>query len=155
MYAEKNDKNAKAFNCVQRGHQNVLESIPIFLALLFTSSYVVGSQHYLLDKKSTQKWSWRVYFVHGMQNLPSTDCCHGWTFPHPRLHHVHAWLRIGWSEKANARRIRYYLWCWPLAWWTVLAWPVYYFCKCWSGHLAMLVNAGLSIEAGLHILGLL
>ncbi|KAL4087537.1 hypothetical protein PRIC1_013427 [Phytophthora ramorum] len=38
MYAEKSDKNAKAFNCVQRGHQNILENIPIFLALLFTSS---------------------------------------------------------------------------------------------------------------------
>ncbi|KAG7400886.1 Microsomal glutathione S-transferase 3 [Phytophthora boehmeriae] len=38
MYAEKSDKNAKAFNCVQRGHQNVMENIPLFLALLFTSA---------------------------------------------------------------------------------------------------------------------
>ncbi|POM57323.1 Uroporphyrinogen decarboxylase, partial [Phytophthora palmivora] len=38
MYAEKSDKNAKAFNCVQRGHQNIMENIPIFLALLFTSA---------------------------------------------------------------------------------------------------------------------
>ncbi|KAF4027689.1 MAPEG domain-containing protein [Phytophthora infestans] len=38
MYAEQSDKNAKAFNCVQRGHQNILENIPIFLALVFTSS---------------------------------------------------------------------------------------------------------------------
>ncbi|GMF19166.1 unnamed protein product [Phytophthora lilii] len=41
MYAEKGDKNAKAFNCVQRGHQNILENVPISLALLVTSWYVV------------------------------------------------------------------------------------------------------------------
>lgn len=40
MYADKDNKNAKAFNCVQRGHQNVLENIPIFLVLLFTSACV-------------------------------------------------------------------------------------------------------------------
>ncbi|TYZ62205.1 hypothetical protein PybrP1_009798 [[Pythium] brassicae (nom. inval.)] len=38
MYAESSDKNAKAFNCVQRAHQNVLENTPLFLALLFTSA---------------------------------------------------------------------------------------------------------------------
>ncbi|KAF4318055.1 hypothetical protein BBO99_00007644 [Phytophthora kernoviae] len=38
MYAEESDKNAKAFNCVQRGHQNILENVPPFLALLFTSA---------------------------------------------------------------------------------------------------------------------
>lgn len=41
MYAESDNKNAKAFNCVQRAHQNVLENIPIFLVLLFTSGCVL------------------------------------------------------------------------------------------------------------------
>ncbi|TYZ62206.1 hypothetical protein PybrP1_009799 [[Pythium] brassicae (nom. inval.)] len=42
MYAEQSDKNAKAFNCVQRAHQNFLENVPMFLALLFTSAYVTA-----------------------------------------------------------------------------------------------------------------
>ncbi|RLN97481.1 hypothetical protein BBJ28_00003737 [Nothophytophthora sp. Chile5] len=40
MYADKDSKNANEFNCVQRAHQNVLENIPVFYALLATSAYV-------------------------------------------------------------------------------------------------------------------
>lgn len=40
MYAEQSDKNAKAFNCIQRAHQNLLENIPIFLAFAVASAYV-------------------------------------------------------------------------------------------------------------------
>lgn len=40
MYAEKSDKHATAFNCVQRAHQNTLEQLPLFYTLLFTSAYV-------------------------------------------------------------------------------------------------------------------
>ncbi|GAB9472225.1 hypothetical protein Gpo141_00009408 [Globisporangium polare] len=38
MYADKDNKNAKAFNCVQRAHQNLLENIPLYLGLLVSSS---------------------------------------------------------------------------------------------------------------------
>ena len=39
MYAtESESKDAKAFNCVQRGHQNTMEFLPAFLALLLLGS---------------------------------------------------------------------------------------------------------------------
>ncbi|KAG7400884.1 Microsomal glutathione S-transferase 3 [Phytophthora boehmeriae] len=38
MYADKKDKNATEFNCTQRAHQNVLENIPVFYAMLATAS---------------------------------------------------------------------------------------------------------------------
>uniref|UniRef100_A0AAV1V329 Glutathione S-transferase 3, mitochondrial n=1 Tax=Peronospora matthiolae TaxID=2874970 RepID=A0AAV1V329_9STRA len=99
MYAEKSDKNAKAFNCVQRGHQNILENIPIFLALLFTSSI------YRPQIAATAGLFRILGFIMYMRGYASGD-------PKKRM-------RGGF------------------------------------GYLAMLVNAGLSIEAGLHILGLL
>jgi glutathione S-transferase len=50
MYAEQSDKNAKAFNCVQRAHQNLLENMPFFLTLLFTSACV--TVYFVLPTKS-------------------------------------------------------------------------------------------------------
>lgn len=45
MYAvESENKDAKLFNCVQRGHQNCLETMPVFFALLL----VGGFQHPLV-----------------------------------------------------------------------------------------------------------
>lgn len=44
LYADKdncpNEANRKAFNCVQRGHQNSLENLPIFLASLIITGLV-------------------------------------------------------------------------------------------------------------------
>ncbi|POM80702.1 MAPEG family [Phytophthora palmivora] len=99
MYAEKSDKNAKAFNCVQRGHQNIMENIPIFLALLFTSA---------------------IY--------------------RPQIAVIAGFVRIlgfilymrGYSSGDPKKRM-----------------------QGGFGHLALLVNVGLSVEASLRILGLL
>ncbi|KAK3278588.1 hypothetical protein CYMTET_13484 [Cymbomonas tetramitiformis] len=38
MYATEDSPEAKAFNCVQRGHQNSLEGLPTFYALLLVSA---------------------------------------------------------------------------------------------------------------------
>ena len=38
LYAEGDSASAKAFNCVQRGHQNALEGLSNFLALLLSAS---------------------------------------------------------------------------------------------------------------------
>ncbi|CAI5734581.1 unnamed protein product [Hyaloperonospora brassicae] len=99
MYADKSDKNAKAFNCVQRGHQNILENVPIFLALLFTSSI------YRPQLAVTAGLFRILGFILYMRGYASGD-------PKKRM-------------------------------------------QGGFGHLAVLVNAGLSIEAGLRILGLL
>ena len=37
LYLDSSDKNAKAYNCVQRAHQNSLENLSSFYALLFVA----------------------------------------------------------------------------------------------------------------------
>lgn len=53
LYAEPSNKNANAFNCVQRGHQNSLEGYAMFLSLLLSSGLKVGLRdlsHVLVDQ---------------------------------------------------------------------------------------------------------
>lgn len=40
FYADESNPNANEFNCIQRGHQNCLESIAVFFALLLLSGIV-------------------------------------------------------------------------------------------------------------------
>lgn len=41
MYADATNKDANAFNCIQRGHQNSLEGFPLFLGLLLVDGVKV------------------------------------------------------------------------------------------------------------------
>ena len=46
MYADASNKNANAFNCIQRGHQNSLEGFPLFLGCLLVAGVkVIRLQH--------------------------------------------------------------------------------------------------------------
>ena len=42
MYADASNKNANAFNCIQRGHQNSLEGFPLFLGCLLLAGAKVS-----------------------------------------------------------------------------------------------------------------
>ena len=42
MYADASNKNANAFNCIQRGHQNSLEGFPLFLGCLLVAGVKVS-----------------------------------------------------------------------------------------------------------------
>ena len=52
MYADSATPDGKKFNCVQRGHQQALESYPTFLAL----SLIGGVGHPLLTTASGAAW---------------------------------------------------------------------------------------------------
>ena len=52
MYADSSTKEGRAFNCVQRGHQQALETYPQFLAL----SLIGGVQHPLLTTAAGAAW---------------------------------------------------------------------------------------------------
>ena len=42
MYADASNKNANAFNCIQRGHQNSLEGFPLFMGCLLLAGAKVS-----------------------------------------------------------------------------------------------------------------
>ncbi len=49
MYADKaSNKDADAFNCVQRGHQNTLENFPALLALLLVTGLRVSDDSHCI-----------------------------------------------------------------------------------------------------------
>ncbi len=85
LYADpKDNKNADAFNCIQRAHQNRVENLGGFLALLFCSSiqtpvtaaiagavYVAGSLAYFNGYKTgvPKKRNQGAFFYFGLLTL--------------------------------------------------------------------------------------
>eukprot|EP00756_Hemistasia_phaeocysticola_P009953 Hpha_TRINITY_DN14973_c1_g11::TRINITY_DN14973_c1_g11_i1::g.144683::m.144683/K00799/GST, gst; glutathione S-transferase len=62
MYAEGNDDNARKFNCVQRGHQQALETYTSFLAL----GLIAGIRHPLTALLNGLFWAYaRVKWAEG------------------------------------------------------------------------------------------
>ncbi|KAF8364858.1 hypothetical protein HHK36_028193 [Tetracentron sinense] len=83
LYAlESENKDAKLFNCVQRGHQNSLEMMPMFFAML-----VLGGLHrpliaatrkrvfYFGEKKNTEKYIRDRLSLSAIFATPATGLC--------------------------------------------------------------------------------
>ncbi|KAJ7539668.1 hypothetical protein O6H91_11G104600 [Diphasiastrum complanatum] len=86
MYANESDnKDAKLFNCVQRGHQNCLEFIPVFFVLLLLGGlqhpkiasglgvlYLVGRYYYFIGYSTgdpQNRFAWGKYYFGGLLGL--------------------------------------------------------------------------------------